>query len=216
MKAFVYILVSCMTFFACAHSTDTQTQTSGIKQSGTSSAKPKGNAVAYFASGCFWCVEAVFESVKGVSEVESGFAGGSEETATYRQVSSGTTQHAESVKIYYDSTVVSYETLLKVFFASQDPTTPNRQGPDIGTQYRSVIFYTNAREKKLAEDYIAQLLAEKQFPRITTQVVPFSGFYLAEDYHQNYVKNHPNDGYVQSVSIPRIREFQDKHPELLK
>lgn len=174
------------------------------------------NAVAYFASGCFWCVEAVFQSVKGVGNVVSGYSGGKKSTATYRMVSSGNTKHAESVAVHYDSTKVDYKTLLKVFFGSQDPTTLNQQGPDRGTQYRSVIFYRNGHEKKLANDYIQQLLDNNTFPKITTQVVPFNAFYKAEDYHQEYEKNHPNDSYVRAVSKPRLHKFQEKFPELLK
>lgn len=176
----------------------------------------KTNAVAYFASGCFWCVEAVFESVKGVGEVESGYAGGPEKNPTYESVSAGSTGHAEAVKVYYDSTVVSYATLLQVFFDSHDPSTLNQQGPDRGTQYRSMIFYQNETEKQLAENYITNALLKKAFSKITTQVVPFTVFYIAEDYHQNFEKRNPNQGYVRAVSIPRLNKFKAKHPELLK
>jgi peptide-methionine (S)-S-oxide reductase len=174
------------------------------------------NAVAYFASGCFWCVEAIFESVIGVGDVISGYSGGEKSTANYREVSAGRTDHAEAVAVHYDSTKIDYPTLLKVFFGSHDPTTLNRQGPDWGRQYRSAIFYRNEKEKSLAENYIQALLNEDVFPKITTEVVAFEAFYLAEDYHQNYEAKNPNNSYIQNVSIPRLKKFQKKYPELLK
>lgn len=172
--------------------------------------------VAYFASGCFWCVEAVFQSVIGVEEVTSGYAGGSATTATYPQVSSGRTKHAESVQVYYDSTKISYNTLLTVFFDSHDPSTLNQQGPDKGPQYRSEIFYNYPYQKKQANHYIDSLLENKIHDRVTTLVTAFDAFYPAEDYHQEYERNHPNNPYVKSVSIPRLNKFKAKHPELLK
>lgn len=171
---------------------------------------------AYFASGCFWCVEGIFESVEGVREVVSGYSGGQTENPTYEQVCSGGTGHAETVEIYYDSTKVSYATLLKVFFASHDPTTLNRQGPDGGTQYRSAIFYRNANEKALAKQYIDSLLTNKVYPKITTELSPLTVFYPAEIYHQDYECRNPNNSYVQNVSLPRINSFKNKFPELLK
>jgi len=177
----------------------------------------EGESVAIFASGCFWCVEAIFESVEGVSEAVSGYSGGKAENANYKVVSSGYSKHAEAVKVYYNPKVVSYETLLKVFFGSHDPTTLNRQGPDSGPQYRSAIFYNNEMEKKAAEEYIAKLSLEKIFRGpITTEVSKLEKFYDAEAYHQDYERNNPNQPYVRSVSIPRLKTFQAKHPELLK
>lgn len=172
---------------------------------------------AYFASGCFWCVEAIFESVKGVKEVVSGYAGGKAETANYRLVSAGRTNHAEAVKVYYDPKIVSYETLVKVFFGSHDPTTLNRQGPDSGRQYRSAIFYKGAKEKKIVDAYIKKLKDSKVFSgSITTEVTPYVAFYDAEDYHQDYERRNPNNPYIKGVSIPRLRRFQKKFPNLLK
>jgi peptide-methionine (S)-S-oxide reductase len=172
---------------------------------------------AYFASGCFWCVEAVFESVSGVEETISGYSGGSTPNPTYGFVSSGQSRYAESVEVYYDPAVVSYSTLLKVFFGSHDPTTKDRQGPDRGPQYRSIIFYQNPEEQKLANDYIEELKNAGTFKGdIVTEVVPFEKFYKAEDYHQDYERLNPDNSYVQSVSIPRLRSFQEKFPELLK
>lgn len=172
---------------------------------------------AYFASGCFWCVEAIFESVKGVKEVVSGYAGGTEANPTYEQVGGGLTSHAEAVEIYYDPKVVSYKTLAKVFFGSHDPTTLNGQGPDKGAQYRSIAFYKNGEEKKILEDYIAQLNKDKVYDGpIVTEVNPFTKFYRAEEYHQDYEKNNPNNSYIKNVSVPRLKRFQKKFPELLK
>lgn len=172
--------------------------------------------VAYFGSGCFWCVEAIYESVKGVVEVESGYSGGHVVNPTYEEVCTGTTGHAETVKIYYDSSVVSYDDLLKVFFESHDPTTMNRQGPDMGTQYRSAIFYQNDYERDHAKAYIKQLLDAKTFPSITTEVTRFTAFYKAEAYHQDFECKNPNNGYVKAVSQPRLEQFKVKVPELLK
>lgn len=172
---------------------------------------------AYFASGCFWCVEAIFESVKGVEEVYSGYSGGSAKTATYSAVSAGSTRHAESVEVYYDPAVVSYETLLKVFFGSHDPTTLNQQGPDRGPQYRSAIFYQTPQERAAIEAYIQELVDQKVFSgKITTEVAPLEQFYMAEAYHQDYERLHPNQSYVRAVSIPRLRRFQAKFPDLIK
>lgn len=172
---------------------------------------------ATFAAGCFWCEEAIFESVKGVKEAISGYAGGAEENPTYEQVGSGATGHAEAIEVYYDSTQVSYPTLLKVFFASQDPTQVNGQGPDKGKQYRSIAFYNNAGEKKLIEDYIEQLTKSGAYSKpIATQVIPYTKFWKAEEYHQNYVQHNPGERYVQLESIPRLRRTQKAVPELIK
>lgn len=172
---------------------------------------------AYFASGCFWCVEAVFESVRGVEESVSGYSGGTEENPTYRQVGGGKSSHAEAVEIYYDPEIVSYESLVRVFFGSQDPTTPNRQGPDRGSQYRSIAFYQNTAEKATIEKVMAELTEQKVYANpIVTEVVPFEKFWVAEDYHQDYERINPGNPYVQSVSIPRLKRFQAKFPELLK
>lgn len=172
--------------------------------------------VAYFASGCFWCVEAIFESLIGVDEVISGYSGGKEEEANYRTVISGKTNHAETVAVYYNPSIISYEQLLEVFFASHDPTTQNQQGPDRGKHYRSAIFYQNKSEKYLAETYIEKLLTEKVFYRITTEVTPFEAFYRAEEYHQDYETRNPKDPYICRVSIPRLNAFKQKYPSLIK
>ena len=173
---------------------------------------------AVLAGGCFWGVEAVFEQLQGVSDVVSGFAGGSRMTAHYAVVSSGTTSHAESVQITYDPTVITYGQLLKVFFAvAHDPTELNRQGPDEGPQYRSSIFYGNADEKMVAEAYIRQLTDAKVFNRpIVTKVVPLDGFYSAEEYHQNFLARHPDHPYIVVNDLPKLRALKAELPELVK
>jgi len=172
---------------------------------------------AYFASGCFWCIEAVYESVEGVAEVISGYAEGIEKTATYPLVSSGQTKHVEAIEVYYDPQVVSYETLIVVFFGSGDPTTLNRQGPDAGYQYRSAIYYQNDTEKNIATSFKEKLEEEKVFANpIVTDITAYTTFFPAEAYHQDFEKNNPNQGYIKAVSVPRLKRFQKAFPELLK
>ncbi|SMC83782.1 peptide-methionine (S)-S-oxide reductase MsrA [Cellulophaga tyrosinoxydans] len=172
---------------------------------------------AYFASGCFWCVEAIFESVEGVKEVVSGYSGGKEKNPTYEEVGYGRTTHAEAVKVYYNPKEINFETLVKVYFGSHDPTTINGQGPDMGKQYRSIAFYKNDAEKKIIEDYMAKLTSEKVYNKpLATEVSKFTIFYDAEEYHQDYEKNNPNNSYIRNVSIPRLNRFKSKFPELLK
>ncbi len=171
---------------------------------------------AVFAGGCFWCVEAVFEELKGVYEVISGYTGGSSRP-TYAEVTTGTTGHAESVKIVFNPKVISYESLLKVHFATHDPTTLNRQGADVGTHYRSAIFYRNAEEKALAEAFIADLTDQKVFKNpIVTTLEPLTEFHVAEDYHQDYVCNNPGNGYVRAVALPKVEKVREKFAEKLK
>lgn len=175
-----------------------------------------GKARAYFASGCFWCVEAVFESVKGVEESISGYSGGHTENPTYEASNTGKTGHAEAVEIIYDPEVVSFATLVDVYFGSQNLTQVNGQGPDNGSQYRTIVFYQNAEQKKIIADKIAALNKELAPAEVASEVYPFEKFWIAEDYHQNYEKLHPENGYIQAVSIPRLKKFQKKFPELLK
>jgi peptide-methionine (S)-S-oxide reductase len=217
MKAHTMLLFTAVLLAACS----TPNTNTGVAQTETHMEAAlqdlSGYSIAYFASGCFWCVEEVFESVKGVPEAVSGYSGGSEKNPTYAQVSSGSTSHAEAVKVYYDPKVVSYATLVKVFFASQDPTTKNRQGPDAGTQYRSIAFYQSPEEKVIIQKEIAALNASGKYGSpIVTEVVPFEKFWPAEDYHQNYVRQHPDEGYVRGVSIPRFERFKKAMPEVLK
>jgi len=215
-----FLLTLSLAFFVLTLGTGCNSQSSPNKEAKTTSKTQQDLSdyeTAYFASGCFWCVEAIFESVKGVKEVISGYSGGSADTARYQLVGAGQTDHAEAVEVYYDPKIVSFETLLKVSFGSHDATSLNRQGPDKGRQYRSVIFYKNESEQKASNSYIKKLTDSKTFSNpIVTEVVPYNAFYKAEDYHQNYEQLHPNNPYIRNVSIPRLLRFQKKFPELLK
>lgn len=172
---------------------------------------------AYFASGCFWCVEAIFESVKGVKEVVSGYAGGREENPTYEEVSYGRTSHAEAVEVYYDPEVISFMELVQVFFGSHDPTSLNRQGPDRGPQYRSIAFYKDSKEKQIIESYMKALEENKVYDQpIVTEVTKFDKFYKAEDYHQDYERKNPDNAYIRNVSVPRLNRFKQNFPDYLK
>lgn len=174
-----------------------------------------GMARAYFASGCFWCVEAIYESVKGVEEVISGYSGGYTNNPTYEASNTGRTGHAEAVEVIYNPEVVSFASLVDVYFGSQNPTQVNGQGPDRGSQYRSIIFYQNETQKKtILEKKTA--LAKELNAEIAAEVYPFQKFWVAEDYHQNYERLHPNQPYIRKVSIPRLNRFKAKFPELLK
>jgi peptide-methionine (S)-S-oxide reductase len=179
-------------------------------------AKTSTTATATFAGGCFWGVEAVFESVKGVTGAVSGYAGGKTDAPTYEQVSSGLTGHAESVSVTYDPSKVTYGQLLKVFFAvAHDPTQLNRQGPDTGTQYRSAIFYSNAEQQRVAQAYIAQLRAAKAFRRpIVTEVSPLKAFYPAEAYHQDYLASHTTQPYIVINDLPKLDALKHELPAL--
>ncbi len=172
---------------------------------------------AYFASGCFWCVEAIFESVKRVKEAVSGYAGGTEENPTYEQVSYGRTTHAEAVEVYYDPEKVSFFELVQVFYGSHDPTTLNRQGPDRGAQYRSIAFYKNEQERMIIEEYQKVLDESGVYGRpIVTEIKPFTTFWKAEEYHQDYERKHPDDSYIRNVSIPRLNQFKENFAKYLK
>ncbi len=182
----------------------------------TPAASAKGTETAVLAGGCFWGVQAVFQHMKGVTRVISGYSGGARETAEYHKVSSGSTGHAESVQITYDPSRITYGRLLKVYFSvAHNPTELNRQGPDEGTQYRSAIFYSNDEQKRVASAYIAQLEAAKVFPRpIVTQVVPLQAFYPAEAYHQDYVVHHPYEPYIVINDLPKLANLQRQFPGL--
>ena len=173
---------------------------------------------AVFAGGCFWGVDAVFRHIKGVSEVESGYAGGSAATANYDLVSNGNTGHAEAVRVRFDPAQVSYRQLLEVFFSvAHDPTQLNRQGPDVGSQYRSAIFYTSAEQQKGANSYIQKLAAARTFSSaIVTQVVPLEMFYPAEDYHQNFLVRHPNKPYIVMFDMPKLEQLRKQFPALYR
>jgi peptide-methionine (S)-S-oxide reductase len=172
---------------------------------------------AVFAGGCFWCTEAVFEELLGVSDVTSGYSGGSADTANYERVCQGDTNHAEAIKITYDPSKITYGQLLMVFFSTHDPTTLNRQGNDVGTQYRSAIFYANDEEKKVAEAYIAQLTDAKAFSKpIVTKLEPLKAFYPAEAYHQNYVCNNPHNPYIVNIALPKVAKVREKFADRVK
>ncbi|MGZ5163577.1 MAG: peptide-methionine (S)-S-oxide reductase MsrA [Burkholderiales bacterium] len=177
--------------------------------------KPR-TETAVLAGGCFWGIEAVFEHLKGVTQATSGYSGGSAESAKYEKVSSGSTGHAEAVRVSYDPSRITYGQLLKVFFSvAHNPTELNRQGPDVGTQYRSAIFYGNEEQKKVAQAYIAQLNAAKIFPRaIVTEVAPLKAFYEAEAYHQDYAARNPNQPYIVVHDLPKVANLQRQFPEL--
>ena len=172
--------------------------------------------VATLGGGCFWCLEAVFEMLKGVQKVESGYIGGRVENPTYRDVCTGSTGHAEVVQITFDPTAISFHDLLVVFFGSHDPTTLNRQGADVGTQYRSAIFYHSEEQRQIAVDLIRELNAELNGRRsIVTEVVPLTTFYRAENYHQGYFRNQPEQGYCQAVIVPKVAKVRKQFAEIL-
>jgi len=181
-------------------------------------ASSKAEQTAVLAGGCFWGVEAVFEHVKGVTDARSGYSGGSPVTAQYEKVSTGQTGHAESVRITYDPSQISYGQLLKVFFSvAHDPTELNRQGPDAGTQYRSAIFYSNEEQKRIAQAYIEQLNRAKVFARpIVTQVAAFQSFNEAEAYHQDYLAHHPDETYIVINDLPKVENLRKQLPGLYK
>jgi peptide-methionine (S)-S-oxide reductase len=173
---------------------------------------PKGKAVAAFAEGCFWCSEHIYESIAGIDSAIAGYSGGNTANPTYEEVCSETTGHAESVLIYYNPKIISYKELIKVFFTSHDPTTLNRQGPDEGSSYRSVIFYQNETEKMLAKQALSDLTLRGAFKRpIVTELLPLKTFWRAEEYHQDFIKKNPNQPYVKGVSMPRFEQFKKSY-----
>ncbi|RIA08809.1 peptide-methionine (S)-S-oxide reductase [Flavobacteriaceae bacterium MAR_2010_72] len=213
-KPIVLIIISL--FFSCQNSAQNNKNKSAV-----SDTKPvevpiqNGKAKAYFASGCFWCVEAIYESVKGVEEVINGYSGGHTKNPTYESSNTGRTGHAEAVEVIYDPNVVSFATLVDVYFASQNPTQVNGQGPDRGSQYRSIIFYQNEIQKQIILNK-KEALAKQLNAKIAAEVYPFEKFWVAEAYHQNYERLNPESRYIQAVSIPRLNRFKEKMPEVLK
>jgi peptide-methionine (S)-S-oxide reductase len=171
---------------------------------------------AYFASGCFWCVEAIYESLIGVEESISGYSGGHTKNPTYESSNTGKTGHAEAVEIIYNPNVISFKILVDVYFESQNISQVNGQGNDRGSQYRSIIFYQNMEEKNIIANKIKALYKENPDRKVAAEVMPFQKFWIAEKYHQDYERLHPNNSYIQNVSIPRLKRFQNKFPELLK
>ncbi|MGB7841392.1 MAG: peptide-methionine (S)-S-oxide reductase MsrA [Salinimicrobium sp.] len=216
MKSFFVFLLLMLTSFSCKNNNE-----QNITPPEIANADPvevpmqNGLKKAYFAAGCFWCVEAIFESVEGVKEAVSGYSGGHTKNPTYEQNNSGTTGHAEAVEVIYDPEVIDFSTLVDVYFGSMDPTQKNGQGPDNGSQYRSIAFYQNQKQKQLIEQKIDELGKQLKKP-VAVEVLPFQKFWKAEDYHQNYESTHPDDPYIRNVSIPRINRFKNKFPDLLK
>ena len=216
MKHIIPILAISL-FFSCQNTAQNKKQQLDVQNAEPIEVPIKnGKARAYFASGCFWCVEAIYESVKGVDESISGYSGGYTTKPTYAASNTGKTGHAEAVEIIYDPEVVSFETLVDVYFASQNVTQVNGQGNDRGSQYRSILFYQNEAQKEIILKKKAAL-AEKLNVKIAAEVYPFQKFWIAEDYHQNYERLHPDHPYIQNVSVPRLNKFKSKFPkELLK
>lgn len=215
MKKLLYIL-SISLLFSCHNSAQvSEKQKAVIEAEPVEVPLQDGKARAYFASGCFWCVEAIYESIKGVEEVISGYSGGHTENPTYESSNTGRTGHAEAVEVIYDPEVISFSSLVDVYFGSQNPTQVNGQGPDNGSQYRSIIFYQNDDQKKIIEEKKAAL-AKKLDATIAAEIYPFQKFWEAEAYHQNYERLHPNQSYIRNVSVPRLNKFKAKFPELLK
>ena len=180
--------------------------------------KPPSNPeVATLAGGCFWCTEAIFNELRGVEKVESGYSGGSVANPSYQQVCTGSTRHAEAVQITFDPTVISFKDILQIFFTTHDPTTLNRQGADVGTQYRSAIFYHTGEQRSVAEEVVKEVNASKIWKRtVVTEVSPFKLFYKAEDYHQDFYKNNPDSGYCQVVIEPKIVKLRKQYQDRLK
>ena len=223
MKSLI-VSLSIALLFSCQNNAQQKTVSKNTKskiEQGLMTADPvevplqNGKARAYFASGCFWCVEAIYESVKGVDESISGYSGGHTLNPTYESSNTGRTGHAEAVEIIYDPKVVSFATLVDVYFGSQNPVQENGQGPDIGSQYRSIIFYQNEEQKQIILEK-KEALSKKLNKRIAAEVMPFQKFWRGEDYHQDYERLHPESGYIQRISIPRLNRFKQKFPHLLK
>jgi len=202
MKKTLYAFIVLVSVTACGQSVG-----KNFRFPAAENKKPANEAVATFAEGCFWHTELVFQSLVGVRDAISGYAGGTDKHPDYERVCSGTTGHAETVQVFYDPSKISYATLVSAFFASMDPTELNRQGPDEGTQYRSAVFYRTDDEKKIIDEEIARD-SKKYRSKIVTQVLPYTNFYPAEAYHQEYIKNHPDNPYVEHVSIPDWLEFK--------
>lgn len=214
MKFILSTVIAIFIFSSCAQTQSSSSRDEAKIFAGAKQKTGANEAVASFAEGCFWHTEIVFQSLEGVRDAVSGYAGGTDTNPDYEKVSSGETGHAETVNVYYDPTKISFETLVKAFFASHDPTQLNRQGNDEGSQYRSIAFYRNDEQKKIIEAEIKRLVNSKKYSsKIVTEVKPFTRFYPAEDYHQEYVSHHPENPYVQNVSIPDYERFRREFKE---
>ncbi|GGX29095.1 peptide-methionine (S)-S-oxide reductase MsrA [Aquimarina muelleri] len=220
MKNTLYILWSVILLFSSCQS-NSQSNNKDQKQAKIKNITPvqvksiNNLERAYFASGCFWCVEAIYESVKGVKESVSGYSGGHTQNPTYQTSNTGRTGHAEAVEITYDPKIISFSTLVDIYFGSQNPTQIDGQGPDNGSQYRSIIFYQNEKQRKIIEEK-KETLSKKLNKRIAAEILPFQKFWKGEAYHQDYEKRNPNNPYIQNISKPRLKRFQAKFPNLIK
>ncbi|RLD29807.1 MAG: peptide-methionine (S)-S-oxide reductase [Bacteroidetes bacterium] len=214
MKSFFFSLSFILLFSYQNHAQENKKQDAIQKLKPNEVPLQNGKAKAYFASGCFWCVEAIYESVNGVDEVINGYSGGYTLNPTYETSNTGRTGHAEAVEVIYNPNIVSFKTLVDVYFGSQNPTQVNGQGHDKGSQYRSIIFYQNEKQKQIILE-TKEVLTKKLNAKIAAEIYPFQKFWIAEDYHQNYEKLHPENRYIQNVSIPRLNKFKGKFPQLL-
>jgi len=211
MKSFYSLILLSILFVSCGKAQNSQTTNELTSESFSDDTYDR----AYFASGCFWCVETIYESVSGVEEVFSGYSGGQTKNPTYESSNTGRTGHAEAVEVIYDPKVVSFEALIDVYFGSQNVTQQNGQGPDIGSQYRSIIFYQNENQKAIINTKIESLSKEYSKP-IAAEVMAFEKFWMGEEYHQDYKVKNPNNPYIRNVSVPRYTKFKVRFPELLK
>lgn len=217
---YLFFALAAMLLVNCTNksvTSSTATATASVMPTEITDQQREELSVATFAGGCFWCTEAIFERTIGVVDVVSGYTAGETKNPTYYEVGAGSTGHTEAIQIYYDTTLIDYPKLVEIFFATHDPTTLNRQGPDRGTQYRSGAYYQNEAERKIIEDHIAYLNKSGKYNNpIVTEVAALDVFYLAEDYHQNYYELHPENPYVQNVSKPKVIKFKKLYPNLLK
>jgi peptide-methionine (S)-S-oxide reductase len=211
MKSFYSLILLSILFVSCGKAQNSQTTSKLTSESFSNDTYER----AYFASGCFWCVETIYESVSGVEEVFSGYSGGHTKNPTYESSNTGRTGHAEAVEVIYDPKVVSFKTLIDVYFGSQNVTQQNGQGPDIGSQYRSIIFYQNEDQKAIIDTKMEALSKEYNKP-LAAEVMAFDKFWMGEEYHQDYKVKNPNNPYIRNVSVPRYTRFKVRFPELLK
>jgi peptide-methionine (S)-S-oxide reductase len=208
---YLSLIISSLFLLACSSNQQAQSQEQGskftVEPAALSASEAQNLDTATFAGGCFWCVEAVFERVKGVKSVVSGYAGGTQPDPTYQQVAAGKTDYAEAVQIFYNPDEVSYGQLLEIFFATHDPTQLNRQGPDVGKQYRSEVFFHDARQQQMTQQYMQKLSESGKYEdEIVTRLSSLDRFYVAEDYHQNYYENNPNDRYIVNIAVPKVKK----------
>ncbi len=215
MKKTLLFLITIIAFSCKNQAQRNPSQQKTNKLTPTEIPQEKGLTKAYFASGCFWCVEAIYESVNGVTEVFNGYSGGHTKNPTYNSSNTGKTGHAETVEVIYNPKIVSFSTLVDIYFASQNPSQINGQGPDHGSQYRSIIFYQNEIQKAIIIEK-KEALTKKLNIKIAAEVSRFQKFWIGEDYHQNYERLHPNQDYIKKISLPRLKRFQAKMPEVLK